>query len=206
MNVFRKGKNFISKLVRPVYLIKKKKRFANHGLSLFSANCVGGCMLHDLGERFNSPFVNLYLNAQDYLKFLSNPQAYLAQELVEQKTDQPYPVGLWGDLTIHFVHYNHFQEATDTFKRRLKRINFDNLFVLFCERDGCTYEQLQQFDALPYAHKVVFTHRPYEEIASAVYIKGFEDEPCLGDIMKWDKAIGRKKYDVFDYVEFLNGT
>lgn len=212
MNVIKKskemanhGKNLISKIVRPYYLAKKKKRFTNRTLSLFSSNCVGGCMLHDLGARFNSPFVNLYLNAEDYLKFLSQPQKYTALEFEELQTEHPYPVAVWGDLTVYFVHYKTYEEAVCAFKRRLARINYENLFVLFVERDGCTYEQLKQFDALPYAHKVVFTHQPYPEIPSAVYIEGYEKEPCLGDVMKWDTPIGRKVYDRFDYVSWLNG-
>ena len=195
--------NQINKLFRSLYLRKLRKGFQNHSLSVFSSNCVGGCMLHDLGVRFLSPLVNLFMDAKDYLKFLSKPKAYLALTLVEEKTDLPYPVGHLGDLTLHFVHYKSFSDAVDSFAARTQRINYDNLFVIFCERDGCTYEDLLTFDALPYSHKVVFTHTPYEDIRSAFYISGYEDQDCLGDILKWDRKLGRKIYDRFDFASWL---
>lgn len=39
-------------------------------MPVISSNCVGGCMLSDQGVRFNSPFVNLFVNAKDFLKYL----------------------------------------------------------------------------------------------------------------------------------------
>ena len=163
-------------------------------------------MLHDLNVRFNSPFVNLFLNAKDYLKFLHEPEKYCKLEFQELQTEYAYPVGQLGDLTFHFVHYKTFDEAVIAFKRRVERINYDNLYVIFSEIDGCTYDDLITFDRLPYKHKVVFTHLPYEDIHSSFYIEGFENAPCLGRIMKWDKRIGRKIYDRFSFVEWLNGA
>ena len=158
-------------------------------------------------EKLKAYYYNciVYLNAEDYLKFLKDPQKYSNMEFQEIKSDFNYPVAKLGDLTIHFVHYKSYEEAVDTFKRRLRRINYDNLFVIFSERDGCTYDDLKLFDSLPYKHKVVFTHLPYNDIKSSFYIKGFEDEDCLGDIIRWDNKIGRKVYDCFDFTNWLNG-
>ena len=47
---------------------------------------------------------------------------------------------------------------------------------------GAKYEDLQAFDNLPYPNKVVFTHKPYPELKSAFYIKGFENEGEVGDL------------------------
>lgn len=44
------------------------------------------------------------------------------------------------------------------------------------DRDGCTKEDLIEFDKLSYKNKIVFTHVPYDDIKSAVYIKGFEKD------------------------------
>jgi len=201
-----RGKNCFNKIVRFFYVRKIRKQFTNGSLSVFSSNCVGGCMLHDLNVRFNSPFVNLFLNAKDYLKFLHDPEKYCKLEFQELQTDDAYPVGQLGDLTFHFVHYKTFDEAVAAFRRRVKRINYNNLFVIFSEMDGCTYDDLIAFDHLPYQHKVVFTHLPYEDIHSSFYIEGFENAPCLGSILKWDKKIGRKIYDRFPFVAWLNGS
>ena len=190
--------------IRKFYLKTKKKELSNKTPSVFSSNCVGCMVLHDLSLQFNSPFVNLYLTAKDYLKFLSDPQKYLDAEFEEIISDKPYPVGKLLDLTFYFVHYSSFDEAVTAFKRRAKRINFDNLFVIFSERDGCDYKDLEIFDNLPFKNKVVFTHKPYSEIKSSFYICGFEKENELGSILSWDKKIGRKIYDRFDFVKWFN--
>ena len=190
--------------IRKFYLKTKKKELSNKTPSVFSSNCVGCMVLHDLGLQFNSPFVNLYLTAKDYLKFLSDPQKYLDAEFEEVTSDRTYPVGKLLDLTFYFVHYSSFNEAVTASKRRAKRINFDNLFVIFSERDGCDYKDLEIFDNLPFKNKVVFTHKPYSEIKSSFYISGFEKENELGSILSWDKKIGRKIYDRFDFVKWFN--
>lgn len=203
--MFTRAKNAPRKISRHFYSLRLRKKFHNPTLSVFSANCIGACMLHDLGAAFNSPFVNLCLYAEDYIKFLKDPQKYLALEFEEIERQFDYPMARLGDLTFRFVHYSSFEQAVADFKRRVPRINYDNLFVMFAERDGCTYELLKEFDSLPYAHKIVFTHLPYEDIQSSFYIKGYENMNCLGNIIDWDKKLGRRIYDQFDFAQWLNG-
>ena len=124
-------------------------------------------------------------------------------DFTEVSTEYSYPVGMLGDLTFHFVHYNSFEQATSAFARRVARISYDNLFVIFSERDGCTYDHLKEFDSLPYKNKVVFTHKVYPDIRSSFYIEGFEAEGFLGDIITWDKKVGMKIYDNFDFVNWF---
>ncbi len=103
------------------------------------------------------------------------------------------------------MHYNNEQTAKDCWERRAKRINFDNLFFMLTERDGCTYEDLKEFDNLPFKNKVAFTHKKYKEIKSSFYIKGFEKENCLGNLYLFTtKFFGKKGYDQFNFVKWLN--
>ena len=199
----RKFRNVLHKIVRSLRFKRVKKDFRNASFSLFSSNCVGCLMLHDLGIAFNSPFVNLYVDAKDYLKYLKNPQTYNQMDFEEISTEHNYPVGMLGDLTFHFVHYKTFEEAVSAFKRRVTRISYNDLFVIFSERDGCTYEDLKEFDSLPYKNKVVFTHKPYNDIKSSFCIEGFENDGSIGDILKWDKKLGKKVYDKFDFVNWF---
>lgn len=182
---------------------KIKKDFQNATFSVFSSNCVGCLMLHDLGVAYNSPFVNLFVDAKDFINYLKNPQEYNQMNFVEVPSEQSYPVGRLGDLTFHFVHYDTFEQAVAAFKRRATRISYDNLFVVFSERDGCTYEDLKEFDALPYKNKVVFTHKPYENIASSYYLEGFEKEGYVWNLTNWDKGFGKKVYDRFDFINWF---
>lgn len=77
------------------------------------------------------------------------------------------------------------------------------------ERDGCTYEDIQAFDKLPYEHKVIFVHKPMPEIKSACYIPGTEldgtDGQWVQPLTSYIHRFTSKRYiDQFDYVEFLN--
>ena len=69
----------------------------------------GGVILHELGERFNSPTVNLFFGAEDYIKFLEKLDHYLGQTLVEAQSDKDYPVAKLDDITIYFMHYPSFE-------------------------------------------------------------------------------------------------
>ena len=161
---------------------KNQRNLRNKDFSIFSSNCNGCCICHDLGLQFRSPFVNLSLDAKDYIQFLKDPKSYLDVPLeFEQDSDKEYPVGRLKDITIYFVHYHSQKEAREAWERRKERIDWDNLFVLMTDRDGCTEELLQEFDALPYRNKVVFTHLPMPNICSAVYIPGFEKEKEVGN-------------------------
>lgn len=181
-------------------------RLKNKTFTLFSSNCNGACICHDLGLQFRSPFVNLYLNAEDYIKFLQQPKTYLDTPLVFlPDAGKAYPVAMLKDITLHFMHYATEQEAEDAWNRRKERINWDNLFVLMTEKDGCTEEILKAFDALPYPNKAVFTRIPMPHIQSAVYIPGFEDAGEVGNCDAFVNGYSGKKYfDYFDYVKWFN--
>lgn len=183
-----------------------KDRLNNTDFSVIASNCTGGFILHDLGLQFRSPFVNLYMEPSDFIKYLKKIDYYNSCEFkFEDRSDRPYPVGILDDLKVYFVHYKNSEEAETTWKKRLKRLNNKKLFIILTERDGCTYKDLEEFDKLPYENKVVFTHKKYPEIKSAYYIKGFEDNGEVGDLFRYkDKWSGKKFYDEFDYVQWFN--
>ena len=193
MSLFSKFRSAINKLQRKAINKTYQKRLTNQGMSVISANCVGAFILHDLNQPFNSPFVNLYLDPSDFVQFI--------------QTEKPYPVGLLDDLKVHFMHYHSEQEAKEKWEARSHRLDFDNLFIMMTDKDGgkgAKYEDLQAFDNLPYPNKVVFTHKPYPELKSAFYIKGFENENEVGDLFTFSGWNGEKYYDQFDYVSWFN--
>ena len=186
------------------HMKKQKKKLKNKDLSVIASNCNGALILHDLGVRFNSPFVNLWIKPKDYTKLLKNFDGYMTKELSETTEDGiDYPVGKLGDVTIYFQHYDSFEQAKEKWNERKTRINKDNLFVLFTDRDGCTYEDLVEYDSLPY-NKVVFTNKPYPEIKSSFYIKGFENLDSVGHCFEYMPGKKIKYYDQFDYVKWFN--
>ncbi len=107
------------------------------------------------------------------------------------------------------MHYRDEQEAREKWKTRSARINPDNLFIIMTDKDGTqgiTYENLVAFDQLPFKNKVVFTHKPYPELRTAFYIKGFEQHNQVGDLFAFSGWNGMKYYDQFDYVAWFNQT
>lgn len=207
MLLFTKFRSAINKLQRLAINKQLKQRLTNHNMSVISANCVGAFILHDLNEPFNSPFVNLYLTPRDFIRYLQNMPHYQRQPLKFIETDKRYPVAQLDDLEIHFMHYSNPQEAEQKWQQRNQRIDPNNLFIMMTDKDagrGASYEELQAFDRLPFKNKVVFTHKPYPELASACYIKGFEDAKEVGDLFTYPGWNGHKYYDQFDYVDWFN--
>ncbi len=199
------GNSLIARAEHRLYLEIKKKKLKNKTPSVIASNCNGGVVLHDLGARFNTPTVNLFFTAKDFLKFVSNLDHYLSIELVKIKDMESYPIGQLDDIQIHFVHYGSFSEAKEKWEERKLRIDRNNLFIMMTDRDGCTYEDIKTFDSLPFKNKVIFTHKPYPEFRSVVYLKGFEKDGEVGILSEWKKGLLKRRYlDDFDYVAFFN--
>ena len=148
------------------------------------------------------------MKPKDFIKLLKNMQYYMSCELdFTSEEDIRYPVGLLDDLRIYFEHYKSEEEAKAKWEERVRRINYSNLFIMFSDRDGCTESDLREFDQLPYVNKVVFVHKQYPDIKSAVYIKGFENQDSVGICSRYKNLFSLEKYyDDFDYVEWFNST
>ena len=198
--------DFIVRAEYKIYITIKRMRLKNKTMTVFSSNCNGGYMLHDLGCPFNSPTVNIGFYPEQYFKFLNNPEKYLSAELVDtQLMDGKFWVGQLNDITVRVGHYSSFSEAQKAWKRRAKRVNMDNVYIVMTDKDGCTYEHIKQFDELPYKNKVIFTHRKYEEFSSAFYIQGFENENEVGILSDWKPQFWKRRWlDDFDSVRFFN--
>lgn len=197
---------------RKKWIEKQRKGLENTEFSIISSNCNGGVLSSDLGLEFKSPFVNLFIKASDYVKLLGDLKGYMSEELHFVKEEDPiygnvsYPTAYLRDVKIYFMHYDSDEEARDAWERRKKRINWDNLYILFTDRSGCIQKDLEDFDKLPYEHKVVFTHVAHPEIKSSFYIKGYENEdkvPILSAFEDESKPV-KRIYDQFDFVEWLN--
>ncbi len=197
----------INRTFRNARMFFIRKRLQNRDITLLSNNCNGAMMLHDLGLPFNSPFVNLWLIPSDFIKYVSNIDYYKKLDLKFTKSHKySYPVGKLGDLTIYFQHYHSESEAKEKWMKRTSRMKKDNLFLLMTERGTCTYQDLLDFDRLPFQHKIVLTHKHYPEIKSSYYIKGFEKEDELGILSDYVKnqLLGKRYYDQFDFINWFN--
>ena len=97
--------------------------------TIFSNDCWGGLVYNRLGLEFSSPFINMYENGEDYIKFLEKPEKYLAAPLQLEKQEYSefikgyYPICKCDDILLYFNHYHSFESAKQCWERRKKRIN-----------------------------------------------------------------------------------
>lgn len=185
-----------------------RKKLVNKDFSILSNNCIGGVISSDLGVRFNSPTVNLYMTPSDFVKMIERLENYLDIEITEVQTDLDYPVGRLGDITLYFKHYDTFEEACKKWHERKKRIRFDNLYLIMSDRWCCPYSVLQRFEQLPYRHKICFTAKEYPEFSSCRRIvKNNAHGVCVGIITHITNIFGKRLFQYaenFDYIAFLN--
>ena len=143
----------------PYFDFAKYEQLLQNPPSIISRHCWGGLLFNQLGLKFTSPFVNLFLMDKDFNKLAKNFTHYMNQELVFDREEyehilkRNYPVGRLDDVYIYFNHYTSFEEAKRKWDERKERINYDNLFFeTTTEVRGFAID----FDSIPLQHKICF--------------------------------------------------
>lgn len=120
-------------------LLKKKiSRLEHDDFTIVCNNCIAGSIYHDYGLEFKTPFINVFIESEDFFRLIANFQHYMldTKELVDITTvHDTYPVGLLDDIKIRFVHYNDFLTASRKWFDRAKRINYNHLFFMMSDID-----------------------------------------------------------------------
>ena len=156
----------------PGFTLKKYRQLQRSRLSIFVRDCFGGIISNTLGLPFRAPFVNMFIDENEYIRFLRSPRVYMEEKLVfkgtnfEELLKFDYPIYMLGNISWHMNHYRNFDEAVAKWNERKQRINWYNLFVAMHTEDP---KVLEQFDELPYGKKVCFV--PFKsDLDSAFYI------------------------------------
>lgn len=127
--------------------------------TIFAPNCWGGITYHHLHLPFMSPLINMHIDHDEYLTLLEDPRYYMEKEpqLLEIYCDPtvpfPFPVADLGGIRLWMNHYRSWDEALAAWHRRVKRIDWQNLFVMFFDEDPV---RVERFCSLPYDKKVCF--------------------------------------------------
>lgn len=151
-------------------------------VTLICQNCIGGVFYQDMGLRFDSPTVGLFLKGGDFVKFATNLHRYMAMEL-QVHWDEEYPVGKLDDIEIHFMHYETCSQALQDWNRRRERIHWENIVLLCTDRDGFSAEDFALWTKLPYK-KVLFTgNRAYRAHSDSIYLKEFRRAGMVGELI-----------------------
>lgn len=212
IKIMKKKKKILTKKIREKtrrnFDEKNRKRLINKDFTIICSNCVAGVIYHNLGLQFKTPTINMYFEAKDFVKFCKNIDYYISCELVESKIKSDFPIAILGDILLYGVHYKNFIEMKEKWDERKQRINMKNIFFIMTERDGCTYEDLIEFDNLEYKNKIVFTHKEYNEIKCSYYVDGTnnnDDYHKTKSLTDYKYVISGLRYiDDWDYVDWLN--
>ena len=185
---------------------RDSKKIKNKNFTIISQTCIGGLMYHDTMSKFLSPTINVSIEPKYFIKLLENMKYYMSIDKIEEvKTDKKYPVGKLDDIIINFVHYSNFEDAVSKWNERKKRINYDKLFIVMAERDGCSEEIIKRFENLPYDNKIIFTTKKYK-YNSCVYVNypdPYKDQ--IGLVTNMSNIFGKRVYEkYFDYIGWLN--
>jgi len=134
-----------------LYNYQERQALNNHDFTIIANNCWGWKIYNELGIPYTSPFIGLHINGPCFIRLLKNLQYYLQEELAfinYSKYDDKqysYPIAvLGGEIEIHFVHYGSEEYARTTWHKRVKRINWDNLFIKMCDGYYSTPEIIEE--------------------------------------------------------------
>lgn len=200
-------------LIEKLYRLRCRLKIKNQNFTIISNDCWGGRVYLDLGLEYNSPTVNLFFYSPCFIKLISNLKEYLNSDLtfknksiyetankdrIEKKLS--YPIGILKDIEIHFLHSKDEYDAKTKWDKRLKRVNYENLYFKFSDAYLIDKDDLVMFDNLPFKNKVCFTATSYPSLKNNIYIKDFKGDGFVLDPFKY-----RWKYrKYFDVIRWLN--
>ena len=208
--MIKKVTNYIFDNIYKKYV---RLRLKNKRFSIISDDCWGGRMYLDLGIPYASPTVNLVLYSSCYLKFVQDVKGYVNKDLVfiesskyeiankkRNNSKKRYPIGLLGDVEIHFLHSKDEEDAKTKWDSRKTRLNYDNMVFKFSDAYLIDSNDLVEFEKLPLKNKVIFVAKEYQGLKNFVLLKKFQKQGFVSDTFKY-KWIYRRNFDV---VHWLN--
>lgn len=156
----------IEKIIRgdvfyvPYFDFKRYVKIKENRISIVSNHCWGGVVCHRLGLPFLSPFVNMLIDNEDYVRLVCNLPFYLKQPLKDGGRNRTgAPLGRLSDVTIQFIHHQNFESAKRDWNRRVSRVNYDNIFAEFTA--GADDVAVRKFSNCNY-NKTAFTTREFD--------------------------------------------
>lgn len=151
-------------------------------VTFFSQNCIGGMFYKDMGMQFASPTIGLFLRGSDFVRFVSNPEDYLSRELL-MRWGEEYPIGILGDLEIHFMHYDTCREAKEAWYRRCGRVNWNRILMLCTDRDGFTNEDFETWKKVTYPKLLFTANQAYRDHPDSLYFPEFRRSGVVGELI-----------------------
>jgi len=162
------------------YINQAKKQFNNKEISIISQQCIGGVIYHDMGMKFLSPTINLYLEAKDFIEMVENLEEYMKLPL-GMKIENDRIVGKLGKLRVIFRHYDDMQIAKSKWEERKERIIWDKIFIIATDRDGFDDECFERFKKLKYPKALVTRNSKWKDEDFCIYLEQYSNEAFILD-------------------------
>lgn len=211
-SLMNKLRNLLAHYLRNFYSSWRRARLTCGAPTILSRDCTGGILCHDLGLQFRSPTVNLSMPPEDFIIFCQYLPAFLAAEVQEAAERQmSFPVGRLstdhGSITLYFVHYESFLEAKEAWNRRRGRVDRNNMrVILHVPPSQLTTQLLDDFELLPYEHKVLLSYGIDTKKHPHGYNLPIYKTGSTPSINRYHTPYAVKRYmDDFNWVAFLNG-
>lgn len=190
----------------PNFLFSKYVLLHESKVSIIANNCWGGLVYHNLGLEFNSPFINMFENDEDYLKIVNDLKYYLNAELQLERYGTSlqgvnYPICKLRDVELHFNHYSNMNEVEKKWYKRIERINWDNLFIMMYTSEESV---ASTFDKLKYIKKICFV--PFPTSLKTVYYMRMVEHEELKMVPFWEivNKTASGLYQDMDLIELLS--
>ena len=172
------------------------------GITIVSDNCWGGLAYHTLGMEMQSPFINMFLNTEDFVKLIADLPHYMSLPLVPEKLcvrkrrAKAFPFVMLGDVRLCFNHVftpEMLETYAEKWYRRRERMDLENVLVESCFGDRTEQEKFgAAFATCPYP-TLLFSAFPDERY---VYLSAFEENAARykGDFAECTRDCAKNEY------------
>ena len=156
------------------------KKLIKDNFTIISDDCWGGQIYRQLSIPYSTPTVGLWIVENDYLQFIENLSNINTVDIYSVNSNADYPIGQSSFAKYHFLHYENFATAVQTFKRRHQRINWDRLlYKIDLEKPGYNEKHIKKWNAMKLPNSIAFySDRILKEwsgeIHNGVYIKNWD--------------------------------
>lgn len=168
-------------------------------------------MLHFLGCKFCSPFINLYLYPDEFVNLVENWDKAVAAGLENVKevkdAGMPFPVGILESTgsRIFFNHDTDFEVALAKWRERVARIRPDKTIFMFTAAKG-NETQLRRFDAINVDSKIAFASPKLRHLnlPSLQIVKGWDDDDPEYNMSKLVNSYGKLYIQSYSLIKRLS--
>ena len=151
---------------------------------------------YEKGDRARLTSTNFVLISRNFIEISKYADAY-----------NNHPIGLLGDVEIHFQHYESIEEAREKWNRRKERmlkVPKDNYFFTICDRREVTPANIKEFHTLDFKNKLSFSFYKIPGLTNHQHLKFIKDP----NKKKGTPPNGKKRFKLsflyFDLVHWLN--